>query len=216
MRGNRDFQGSMVRVTIVIVFSGGWLLGLLRISAHGLMPPGWGWLLWASVVIAPLFGFLLAGLYEWALERFLSDPFRGGGGEDIGVQHGPGERLLRAGEYEAAADWFNGQMLAQPDDWRAQARLVEIVAEHLADPERRIEERERLLKMKEAPDGLWMSTALDLGRDWEERGEIERARVLYRSFLWKHPGEPEAEEVRHRLARMESAPPEGAATPPRS
>ncbi|MCK4351516.1 MAG: hypothetical protein KAX13_11685, partial [Candidatus Krumholzibacteria bacterium] len=68
--------------------------------------------------------------------------------------HSEGEAMFQRQQFEEAVDWFVAAVMADPTDWEAQLRVVEILAERFDDPERLAEERNRLLKTKEVPEGL--------------------------------------------------------------
>jgi tetratricopeptide (TPR) repeat protein len=201
-----DFQTSAMRVTMMIVFTGAWTVGIFRIAANRMMPEGWKPLLWASIAVAPFMGLLLHSLFEWVIRRFFSGPFSTPGGR-VEPGHSIGEALVKRAEYQMAADWFSQQAVDYPKDWKAQERLIEIVAGHLDDPDRLAEARARLLKLDGVPEGLWARTALELGTYWEEQRRPDRAINVYKTLLWKIPEGYDAEEAQQRIRRIEN--PEG-------
>ncbi len=120
--------------------------------------------------------------------------------------HSEGEALYQRQDFEGALDWFAAAVAAVPTDWRAQLRIVEILLEQFDDRTRVAEERSRLLRIESTPEGLWMETALALGRDWVVTGHPDRAVNVYKGLLWKIPEGPDAEEARRRLADLGAFP----------
>ena len=116
--------------------------------------------------------------------------------------HSEGESLFQRERYEEAIEWFSEVAVDDPTDWQAQQRIVEILTNQIQDVERAAEARNRLLKMEGVESGLWINTALRLGRDWEDLDRPDRAINTYKSLLWKHNEGYDADEVRRRLAAL--------------
>ncbi|MFC1595527.1 tetratricopeptide repeat protein, partial [Gemmatimonadota bacterium] len=116
--------------------------------------------------------------------------------------HSEGEALVHRERFGEAIDWFTETVLNDPTDWQAQLQIVEIFSNHIFDVERAAEARNRLLKMERVPSGLWINSALRLGRDWEDLGLPDRAINTYKSLLWKYKEGYDADEVRRRLTLL--------------
>jgi tetratricopeptide (TPR) repeat protein len=116
--------------------------------------------------------------------------------------HSEGEALVQKEKYEEAVEWFTEAVACDPKDWQAQVRIVELLTNQIHDVERAAEARNRLLKMEGIESGLWINTALRLGRDWEDLDRPDRAINTYKSLLWKHDEGYDADEVRRRLAAL--------------
>ncbi len=153
-------------------------------------------------LVSPILGVLLHDLLAGLTGRWAHGLFWPSKGTTAPA-HSEGEALLQQEQYPEAADWFAARVMADPKDWRAQVRLVEIIARHLDDPEWAVEERSRLLKHPELPEGAWVEAALEQGRHWEALGNPERAINLYKSLLWRVPEGPDAEEAKRRSKELE-------------
>lgn len=116
--------------------------------------------------------------------------------------HSEGEALVQHQKFEEAIEWFTETVSSDPTDWQAQLRIAEILSDHIRDRERTAEARNRLLKMEGVESGLWIHSALQLGRDWEDLGRPDRAINIYKSLLWKYKEGYDADEVRRRLALL--------------
>lgn len=146
----------------------------------------------------PLLGILFNEAIGKLVDGVLGDIFLPTGGKTARA-HSEGEALFQRQQFEAAVDWYAAAVMADPTDWEAQLRIIEILSEHSDDPERLAEARGRLLKIKDVPEGLWIQTAMNLGEDWERFGHPERSVNTYKSLLWRLPEGPDADEVRRRL-----------------
>ncbi len=149
----------------------------------------------------PVLGILFNEVLGKLVDRLFGDIFLPQGLKTARA-HSEGESLVHRERFEEAVDWFAAAVMADPTDWEAQARLVEILEEHFNDPERLAEERGRLLKTEGVPEGLWIQTALNLGEEWEQLDHPERAIFTYKSLLWRLPEGPDADEVRRRLRTL--------------
>ncbi len=116
--------------------------------------------------------------------------------------HSEGESLMQRQKYEEAVDWFTEVVIKDPNDWKAQQRIVEILSNNIFDVERAAEARNRLLKIEGVGSGLWVETALRLGRDWEDLDRPDRAINTYKSLLWKYNEGYDGDAVRQRLAQL--------------
>jgi tetratricopeptide (TPR) repeat protein len=116
--------------------------------------------------------------------------------------HSKGESLYRKGDYSAALDWFARAVEANPHDWEAQARVVDILAGHMDERMRLAEERTHLLKVEGVPQELWVSTALALGKDWEELGHPDWAINVYKGLLWKYHEGYDEQEIHHKIEQL--------------
>ncbi|MFC1530009.1 tol-pal system YbgF family protein [Gemmatimonadota bacterium] len=116
--------------------------------------------------------------------------------------HSEGEAFFQRQRYEEAVSWFTEVVIKDPNDWKAQQRIIEILTDHICDVERAAEARNRLLKIEGLGSGLWVETALRLGRDWEDLGRPDRAINTYKSLLWKYSEGYDGDAVRERLAQL--------------
>ena len=193
-------QIRMGQLGCMLGFTAGWLLGALRLDAQDVMGE-YTWMLYASTPIASVLGVLFFNFTNWIIDFITRGPFGDSSGKAAPLL-GQGEALVKRGEYRAAVDWFIQAHRDHPESWKAQARAVELIASHLNDPEFLVEEQNRLLKMKAAPEGLWSSTALAVGSYWEEMGHPDRALNIYKTFLWKYPEGFDADEVQQRIKNL--------------
>ncbi len=154
-------------------------------------------------ITSPFLGSLLFDMLEFFAEHSFARILWPSGGK-TGPAHSVGESLVYNERYEEAVNWYTGVALADPADWKAQWRIVEIHEEFLDEPERLSEERNRLLKTEGVPEGLWIQTAMNLGEEWEKLGYQDRAINTYKSLLWRIAEGPDADEVRRRLAELKA------------
>jgi tetratricopeptide (TPR) repeat protein len=152
-------------------------------------------------LLMPVLGILLNDAIGVFVDRVFGSIYLPKGGKTARA-HSEGEAMFQRQQYGEAVDWFVAAVMADPTDWEAQLRVVEILAERFDDPERLGEERNRLLKIKEVPEGLWIQTAFDLGEDWERLDRPDRAINIYKGLLWRLPEGPDADEVRRRLKNL--------------
>lgn len=194
-----------MRLAVVVAFTGGMTLGAILVDSK---TSGGEALIYGSIVIAPIIGLWVYEVFDWLLHWFFKGAFGGSGGETA-FAHSEGEVLVQHAKYEEAAEWFASKHESDPADWKAQARLVEILAEHFHDAEQLATARNRLVKAKGVPEGLWGRTALDLGAYWEEIGQQNRALTVYRLIIQKYPESFDAEDARTCLAAIEGGGPQG-------
>lgn len=152
-------------------------------------------------LLMPVLGILLNDAIGVFADRVFGSIYLPKGGKTARA-HSEGEAMFQRQQFEEAVDWFVAAVMADPTDWEAQLRVVEILAEYFDDPERLAEERNHLLKTKEVPEGLWIQTAFDLGEDWERLDRPDRAINIYKGLLWRLPEGPDADEVRRRLKNL--------------
>ncbi len=194
-----------MRLMVVLAFTGGWTLGAFLLDSR---TSGGGALIYGSIIVAPIIGIWVYEGFDWLLHGLLKGAFGGSGGETA-FAHSEGEVLVQHAKYEEAAEWFASKHESDPADWKAQARLVEILAEHFHDAEKLAIARNRLVKAAGVPEGLWGRTAIDLGGYWEEIGQQNRALTVYRLIIQKYPESFDAEDARIRLAAIEGVEPQG-------
>jgi tetratricopeptide (TPR) repeat protein len=165
--------------------------------------PGLRTIFFIIAALAPIAGYFLHDL----LDSYLGKTLRGlfwGDAKNIAPAHSPGDALAQRGRWEEAIDWFAQRAMEDPSDWRAQARLVELVASHGNDAERLAEERMRLMKWDGISPSLWVQTAFEHARSCEEEGRHNRAAHAYQSILWKFPDDESAADAERRLEELRS------------
>ena len=150
---------------------------------------------------SPVIGWFFAPLIDAGLRKTIGHIFWPEKGHTARA-HSEGEALFQRQRYEEAIDWFSEAVARDPADWKAQQRIVEILTNQIHDVERAAEARNRLLKIEGIGSGLWVETALRLGRDWEDLDRPDRAINIYKSLLWKYSEGYDGDEIRRRLARL--------------
>lgn len=151
--------------------------------------------------ISPVMGWIFYDALDTLVRRVFGGIFWPEKGKTARA-HSEGESLVHRKDYVGAVEWFSATVMADPTDWQAQERIIEILLEHFDDRERVAEERNRLLKMTGVPKGLWTRTALHVGEDWVALGRPDRAINTYKTLLWKIPEGEDADEVRRRLKNL--------------
>ena len=203
IKTKRDPQGRFIRFGAIFGFSFGSLLAALQASMNESFGPHTGKYVWPIAVIGgPLVGYFIGNLLDQSVSGLFAGAFGRQGG-DIGPQHSPGETLLQQEKYAEATRWFSERYLTNPKDWRAQARLVEILAEHFDDEEHLVGEKNRLLKAEKVPEGLWCRTAFEVASYREANDRPKQAILLYRMLSERYPDTWEAKEARERLQDLE-------------
>ncbi len=150
---------------------------------------------------SPLIGWFFAHFIDTGVRKIFGPIFWPDRGRTARA-HSEGEALVQRQKFEEAIEWFTETVSSDPTDWQAQLRIAEILSDHIRDRERTAEARNRLLKMEGVKSGLWINSALQLGRDWEDLGRPDRAINIYKSLLWKYKEGYDADEVRRRLALL--------------
>lgn len=151
--------------------------------------------------LCPVIGWIYYDILNAVVHRIFGHIFWPDSGRTARA-HSEGEALVQRERFEEAIEWFSEAVIKDPTDWQAQLRIVEILSDHIRDRERAAETRNRLLKMEGVHSGLWINSALQLGRDWEDLGRPDRAINIYKSLLWKYKEGYDADEVRRRLAQL--------------
>ncbi len=151
--------------------------------------------------LCPVIGWIFYDIIETVVRKVFGHIFWPESGRTARA-HSEGEALVQRERFEEAIEWFSEAVIKDPTDWQAQLRIVEILSDHIRDRERAAETRNRLLKMEGVHSGLWINSALQLGRDWEDLGRPDRAINIYKSLLWKYKEGYDADEVRRRLALL--------------
>ncbi len=202
IRTRRDFQGSILRFSCLVGFTCGSLLAAMNADAHDVFGPNTSMFVYpVALILGPLAGHIIGNL----IDRGVTKVFAGAFGRDtgnIGPQHSPGEALLQKAEYTEAVEWFTNHYQSDPGDWRAQARLVEILTDHFDDDERLTGEKNRLLKAEGVPEGLWCRTALEVASYREANDRPKQARTIYGMLVERYPDTWEAGEARERLQNL--------------
>jgi tetratricopeptide (TPR) repeat protein len=150
---------------------------------------------------SPVIGWFFAPLIDVGLKKTIGQIFWPDTGHTARA-HSEGEALFQRQQYEEAVEWFTEAVARDPDDWKAQQRIVEILTNQIHDVERAAQARNRLLKIEGLGSGLWVETALRLGRDWEDLDRPDRAINIYKSLLWRYSEGYDADAVRQRLAEL--------------
>ena len=201
----KDLITSSGRVMTMVIFTGAWATVAVFVSGHpksGLSPSAKK-LVMASIVLAPVLSFFIFEFFNTLLDIGLKGAFGRKGGTTAPA-HSEGEALMQREQYVEAADWFSEKVILDPSDWKAQARLVEIINRYLDDPDREASERSHLLKMEGVPEGLWIESAFDLGEYWERMNRPDRAISAYKGLIWKFPEGSESDEARRRIKTLET------------
>ena len=120
----------------------------------------------------------------------------------VTIDHEQGETMYRRGDFTGAVDFFTAAVESDPNDWEAQLRVCEIIAEAYQDKQRLAEERNKLLKMEAVPEEVWIKHSLELGKEWEELGFNDRAINAYKGLLWKYHEGYDVELVQRRLTEL--------------
>lgn len=154
-----------------------------------------------AAVLAPVAGWFLHDPLDHLVGKTLKGVFWGDA-SDTAPAHSEGEALIMRARYDDAVDWFAQKALADPTDWRAQAKLVELFARHMDDPDRLAEERTRLMKTEGVPQGLWVQTAFEHAEYWVAMEHYHRAVHTYQGILWKFPEDDGAEAASERIEAL--------------
>ncbi len=203
IKTKKDFQGSVMRFGAMLGFSLGSLLAAMQADARDAFGPDTALFVYpVAVILGPLAGYFIGGFFEKGVSNLFSSAFFGSGGGSTGPQHSQGDTLLQQAEYEQAAEWFAGKYRSDPEDWRAQARLVEILGSHFDDEERLVGEKNRLLKAEKVPEGLWCRTAFEVAAYREATDRPKEAILIYRMLLERYPEDRDAGLARERLQAL--------------
>ena len=204
IKRDRDFQGSVLRFGAVFGLTFGTLLAAMQADAHDAFGPNTAMYVYpVALILGPLVGYFTGIFLDGAVLKLFAGAFGREGGR-TGPQHSPGETLLQKAEYAEAAEWFANQYRTDPKDWRAQARLVEILTEHFDDDEHLAGEKNRLLKADGVPEGLWCRIVLELASYREATNRQKQAITLYRILVERYTDSWEAGEARERLRALEA------------
>ncbi len=204
IKRDRDFQGSVLRIGAMGGFTFGCLLAAMLADSRDQFGPNTAMFVYpVALILGPLVGYFAGNFLDGAILKLFAGAFGREGGS-TGPQHSPGETLLQKAEYAAAAEWFANQYRSDPKDWRAQARLVEILTEHFDDDERLAGEKNRLLKADGMPEGLWCRIVLELASYREVTNRQKQAITLYRILVERYTDSWEAGEARERLRTLEA------------
>ncbi len=194
-----------MRFGAMMGFALGSLLAAMLADAHDFFGPDTALYVYpVAVILGPLVGWSIGNLVDKSTSNLLSSAFYGSASGTIGPQHSPGDVLLQNEDYEAAADWFTEKYRSEPEDWRAQARLVEILTEHFDDEDRLAGEKNRLLHAEGVPEGLWCQRAMEMAGYWEGKDRPKRAVALYRMLLERYPDQWQADQARERLEALDA------------
>jgi hypothetical protein len=158
-------------------------------------------ILYIAAVLAPVAGWFLHDPLDHIVGKSLKGIFWSEA-SDTAPAHSQGEALIMQAKYDDAIEWFAQKALADPGDWRAQAKLVELFANHRDDPDRLAEERTRLMKTEGVPQGLWVQTAFEHAEHWVATERYDRAVHTYQGILWKFPEDDGAEAARERIEAL--------------
>jgi len=170
-------------------------------AASSFVPGSFRTLLRVVAIICPVIGFIFFKIIDAVVDRLSGSLFWPDKGHTARA-HSEGEALVQRQKFEEAIEWFTETVDSDPTDWQAQLRIVEILTNHIFDAARAAEARNRLLKIEGVGEGLWINTALRLGKDWEDLGRPDRAINTYKSLLWKYEEGYDADEIRRRLALL--------------